>query len=102
MEPQSSRSFDFVCYGCGAAAAATPRGMRCPACGEPFSIRSHATPDSEILSQAPGSMWHYLDLLPIQSPDHVVTLGEGATPLIDAPRLAQQHGLGRVLLKNEM
>jgi threonine synthase len=40
-------------------------------------------------------------LLPIDSREHVVTLNEGATPLLDAPHLAARCGLGQVLLKNE-
>jgi len=46
-------------------------------------------------------MWTYFDLLPLDSPTFAVTLNEGATPLLDAPRLAAANGLGRVLLKNE-
>jgi len=47
-------------------------------------------------------MWAYRDLLPIAEPANVVSLGEGATPLVEAPRLAAQRGLGQLLLKNEM
>ncbi|MCC6153721.1 MAG: threonine synthase [Candidatus Hydrogenedentes bacterium] len=46
-------------------------------------------------------MWSYFDLLPIHSRDDVVTLNEGATPLLDAPKLAASHRMARVLLKNE-
>ncbi|MCP4642723.1 MAG: threonine synthase [bacterium] len=94
--------FDFLCYGCGATTAAKDRGLSCAACGEPFSVRSHATPDRAHMEQRPSSLWHYADLLPVVSREHVVTLNEGATPLVEAPRLAGRHGFGRLLLKNEM
>ena len=51
---------------------------------------------------APRSMWHYFELLPIESREHIITLGEGATPLVEAPRLARQCGFGELRLKNEM
>ena len=47
-------------------------------------------------------MWTYLDLLPIGSPDCVVSLSEGATPIIEASRLFADLGFGQLLLKNEM
>ena len=47
-------------------------------------------------------MWHYFSLLPIRSRHHVVSLGEGATPLVETPRLAAQFGLGELRIKNEM
>ena len=40
-------------------------------------------------------------MLPIADPAHRVTLGEGATPLLDAPRLARQLGVRRLRLKFE-
>lgn len=46
-------------------------------------------------------MWHYFALLPIRSRKHMVSLGEGATPLVDAPRLAKRFGLGELHIKNE-
>lgn len=94
--------FDFYCYGCGAKTAARRRGLMCPACGEPFSIRSLAEPDRRVFERPAASMWTYRELLPVESRDDAVTLGEGATPLLDAPRLAHEAGIGQVLLKNEM
>jgi len=47
-------------------------------------------------------MWSYFDLLPVSSFEHVVTLEEGATPLVVAKRLGADRGIGKVLIKNEM
>lgn len=92
--------YDCVCYGCGA----TQRGSEytCPACGEPFSLRSLATPELSIFKTRPSSMWTYFDLLPVSSREHVVTLEEGATPLVEAKRLGAECGIGELLIKNEM
>ena len=93
--------FDFLCNGCGHVAPIS-HPFICPACGEPMSLRSH-TPIADIeMRQTPRSMWDYFRLLPIERTDHVVTLGEGATSLVAAPRLAQRYGLGEVRIKNEM
>jgi threonine synthase len=48
--------------------------------------------------QGPG-LWRYAPVLPIQNPEHRVTLGEGQTPLLNLPRLAKSLGVKRLLLK---
>ena len=48
-------------------------------------------------------MWRYHELLPVRDKRHVLTLGEGMTPLLNAPNLAP-HGLenhARLLVKDE-
>ncbi len=92
--------FDLVCHGCGADAA-LDAVLRCPQCGEPRSIRARANPGPAVMSQPPASMWHYAALLPV-APEDAVTLGEGATPLVDAPRFARQFGFSELRFKNEM
>jgi len=44
-------------------------------------------------------LWRYAPVLPITDPAHRVTLGEGGTPLLDAPRLARDLGVRRLLVK---
>jgi threonine synthase len=44
-------------------------------------------------------LWRYAPVLPIADPAHRVTLGEGGTPLLDAPRLARDLGVRRLLVK---
>jgi threonine synthase len=46
-------------------------------------------------------MWRYAEMLPAPTPEAVVSLGEGFTPLLDAPRLGARLGLTRVLVKDE-
>jgi threonine synthase len=43
----------------------------------------------------------YHPVLPIRDPAHFVDLGEGQTPLLDAPTLARALGVRRLLLKYE-
>jgi threonine synthase len=46
-------------------------------------------------------MWRYHEVLPVRDPSNVLSLGEGMTPLLDAPRLARRYGLRTLLLKDE-
>jgi threonine synthase len=52
----------------------------------------------ELRSRPPGR--RYADLLPFPS-ERTVGLGEGETPLVGCPRLAEEMGVGRVLVKQE-
>jgi len=47
-------------------------------------------------------MWDYRPLLPVPAGCDIVSLGEGATPVVSSPALAAKHNLGAVDLKNEM
>jgi threonine synthase len=46
-------------------------------------------------------LWRYHPVLPIRDPAHFVSLGEGETPLLEAPALARTLGVRRLLLKFE-
>lgn len=40
------------------------------------------------ITRREATMWRYHELLPVQAREYVMTLGEGMTPLLSAPRLA--------------
>lgn len=49
-----------------------------------------------------SGVWRFRELLPfIDDPSKVVTLGEGNTPLLEAPRCAEYTGLRRLLVKHQ-
>jgi threonine synthase len=48
-----------------------------------------------------GGLWRYAPVLPIADPAHRLTLGEGATPLLECPRLGRLLGVRRLRLKYE-
>src|SRR4029079_14354852 len=52
----------------------------------------------ERLASGPPSLWRYADLLPVEAPDEP-RLAPGLTPLVPAPRLAQEIGVGELWLK---
>jgi threonine synthase len=46
-------------------------------------------------------MWRYREVLPVESDENVVTLGEGWTPLLRTERLGQKLGLRNLYIKDE-
>jgi len=74
-------------------------------CGMPLLARYdlpaiRATLKREDLGGRGQSMWRYRELLPSPAFD-VVTLGEGFTPLLPAPRLGEELGLTNLWIKDE-
>ena len=57
--------------------------------------------DRDALVRGPSSLWRYADLLPIDEPEHAVTLGEGWTPILPMPRLGGALGCTRLSAKDE-
>ena len=55
----------------------------------------------EALKDRPTTMWRYREVMPIRTPDEIVTLGEGYTPLHRAPRLGQWAGFSQLYIKDE-
>lgn len=59
-----------------------------------------AVTPAEIATRPPD-LWRYHELLPVRDPAHVVTLGEGMTPLLDLPRAGARLGVPRLRMKDE-
>jgi threonine synthase len=49
----------------------------------------------------PPTIWRYLEMLPINNPDKIVSLTETITPILETKRLAARFGLKRLYLKDE-
>src|SRR6188508_2323503 len=60
--------------------------------------RLRATVTRERLAAGPPSLWRYADLLPVEAPDEP-RLAPGFTPLVPAPRLAEELGVRELWLK---
>jgi threonine synthase len=88
----------FRCTDCGT--VVTEEGAtRCPDCAgtldAKYDLGSIDISPETIANRSGG--WKHAELLPFV-PEGI---GEGATPLVDAPRLAEELGVERVLIKNE-
>jgi threonine synthase len=78
----------------------------CTECQRPLLARYELGWDEATRWQAslPGrtpSLWRYREMLPLPTDQEVVTLGEGWTPLLNAPHLAANCGLDRLWIKDE-
>src|SRR5215218_5062431 len=78
-----------------------------PADGRPLLARydlerAAATLTRDALSaRRAGGLWRWAELLPVRDPAHRIHLGEGATPLLAAPRLGRELGLPGLRVKAE-
>ena len=63
------------------------------------AIRPHFRPQD--LATRSSDLWRYAEVLPVRDPDCQLRLGEGWTPLTDAPRLAERMAMRRIWIKNE-
>jgi threonine synthase len=55
----------------------------------------------EVFESRPPDMWRFAELMPVGSPEFVVTLGEGGTPLLKATNLEKKLGLKNLYIKEE-
>jgi len=76
------------------------------ACGGPLFARydldhaQHELRPGHLALREP-TLWRYREVLPLADADERITLGEGFTPLLPAPRLGARIGLPRLLVKDE-
>ena len=97
-----------------------PARLACPRCGEPGDLA--APPDvcarcgtvmeietdlafarpglAERIRRRPRGLWRWHEFLPVDA-SRGVSLGEGDTPLVHAPRLARETGIERLHIKND-
>ena len=88
---------------------------QCPACSDLLDIAYDFEPvDVDQLKAAfsrrrtssdpldVSGVWRYLEFLPFRGEDlrHVVTLGEGNSPILEVPRCAEYVGLERLRIKH--
>ncbi len=92
------------CSGCGQRRDASGLPTVCEACGAPWLVRyARRVPPRERarVEGRPRGMWRYREFLPLTDGEEPVTLGEGSTPLLRAPRLGKAIGLADAWVKDE-
>src|ERR1700689_3601881 len=75
-------------------------------CGGPLLVRYdlallRETWSLDSFASAPDSMWRYAPALPVQLASSIISLGEGMTPLLPAPRTGARIGASDLLIKDE-
>jgi threonine synthase len=94
------------CTRCGASYPAEVPQRLSPCCQKPLYPRYDLEAvgrrlTREMLACRSADLWRYAELLPVRDPAHAVRLGEGWTPLIETPRLANRLGVETVWIKDE-
>lgn len=78
----------------------------CRDCGKPLLVRydlerARNTLTKESLVARSADLWRYREVLPVESDENIVSLGEGWTPLLRAERLGKQIGFDELYIKDE-
>ena len=94
----------IVCRSCGTEYDLSLTDYPCPDCGgilDPQYDYDAVDIGPEDWEHRTDGMWSYRELLPIRDPAAIVSMGEGGTPLVEGPGLADELDVGRLLLKDE-
>src|SRR6266536_2601894 len=94
------------CAACGLEHEAQRLQNLCRECGKPLLVKydldqAKRNLTKESLAGRRADLWRYREVLPVESDENIVSLGEGWTPLLHAMRLGQELGLGELYIKDE-
>jgi len=98
----SSAFAHLNCTRCGAQYERDRRVNVCPACGAALFARYHPVRlDRDAVAARPHTIWRWSEMMPVEDPSNVVSLGEGGTPLLAAERLGASGGFSDLWIKDE-
>ena len=94
------------CGWCGKSYSSDELQRLSPCCERPllprYDLKAIAkTFKPEKLAGREPTLWRYREILPVKDPAYAISLGEGYTPLVDAPRLARELKVERLWIKDE-
>jgi threonine synthase len=94
------------CGACGLRHEARRLHNLCNGCGKPLLVRYDLERAAESLTKKSltgrrADLWRYREVLPVERDENIVSLGEGWTPLLPAPKLAARVGLSELFIKDE-
>ena len=94
------------CLDCGQRDPYTPNVTTCSRCGSGwrearYDYENIANTLLEDIRSRPFDIWRFYELLPIQSPHPVISMGEGGTPLLRATSLGMMLGCPNLYIKDE-
>ena len=94
-------SWHLDCSACNHTQAGNTLASVCPVCGQPLLVRYDFPWPSRDAILPRWDMWRYAPVLPLADGETPVSLGEGATPLHELPKLAKEIGIARLWVKDE-
>ena len=94
------------CTQCGKSSPCDKLSNVSPCCGKVLFARYDLPQlrkdvDRDVLERRPNDMWRFSELLPVNDPANIISLGEGGTPLLEARGLGDKLGLQRLFIKDE-
>lgn len=89
------------CVECEASLEDLPASCECRSCGGLLEVELEQPEPAPGWRDRPLGVWRYREFLPHHEGTDPVTMGEGATPLVDAPTLADEIGVEKLQLKIE-
>lgn len=101
-----TKSFSYKCTSCGYTNEYKQLVGTCPECGGEwleliYNLNETAYIWRNELPQRDRTMWRYWELLPILDRKHIVSMGEGWTPLLRAENLGAMLGRRSIFIKDE-
>lgn len=101
-----TKSFAYKCNSCGYTDEYKKLVSVCPECGGEwlelvYNLNETAYIWRHELPQRDRTMWRYWELLPMLDRKHIVSMGEGWTPLLRAENLGAMLGRRNIFIKDE-
>jgi len=94
-------TWHLECSSCDARQPGDALASVCPQCGQPWLVRYDSPwPSRDVIGKR-WDMWRYSAVMPIKDDEAPVSLGEGATPILDLPLLARELGVAQLWVKDE-
>lgn len=110
VKPEGARTGSFLthleCSYCGKGYEANQLIRICHDCSYPLLARYDLVSASKKLSREqfknrPAGLWRFRELLPVQDPKFIITLGEGGRPILSLKNIGRKLGLKNLYLKDE-
>ncbi|PKV76105.1 threonine synthase [Pontibacter ramchanderi] len=103
LQPLISHLSSLTCSNCGALYSPFEKQTVSACCQMPLlaGYAPDVLPEKEALLTREGTMWRYLEMLPVLHKENIVSLGEGYTPILQLANLARKYELRSLLLKDE-
>lgn len=97
---------DLTCSSCQRAFDANSLQTYCPDCQAPLQVNYDLEAIKGAISKTdiaarPRGMWRWHELLPVKNAQNIISLGEGDTPMLAAPHLANGLGVENLWVKDE-
>lgn len=101
-----TKTFFYRCAACQYTEEYTRLITTCPSCGEEwlnliYNLNEIAYTWQRELPHRDRNMWRYWELLPLLDRHHIISMGEGWTPLLRAENLGSMLGRRNIFIKDE-